>query len=385
MERDKLAIYIHWPLCLTKCPYCDFNSFLRDNFDEKALLQALLRDYQAEAGFVGKRYVSSVFFGGGTPSLMPPDSVAYLLAQIKNDFITDETLEVTLEANPSTFEKDKFKAFKAAGITRLSIGVQSFDDKALSFLGRAHTADEAQKAIAMALDIFAHVSFDLIYGLPRQTLADVSKQLDQALAFKTSHLSLYQLTIEEKTPFFAQYQKGKFSLPSDKEMRLFYKAILQRLHKVDLIAYEVSNYAKKGAESQHNLAYWTYKDFMGIGPGAHGRIKVRDGKRYARLKEKSPRIWAQKTQEILEHYTLSEELSQKDQGREFFLMGLRLREGVTEYDLYQQTGLDFEKTLNKPFLEQAITQKFLILRKNRLKTTLAGRLKLDALLPDLVI
>jgi oxygen-independent coproporphyrinogen-3 oxidase len=277
---DAFAIYVHWPFCVAKCPYCDFNSHVRARVDEAGWRDALLAELDFEAGRTRGRTVTSVFFGGGTPSLMAPETVGAVLERIAARWTLAPGAEVTLEANPNSAEAAKFRALAASGVNRVSIGVQALDDAALRFLGRAHDSGEARRAVAAAQAAFGRVSFDLIYARPGQTPAAWAAELDDALAMAGEHLSLYQLTIEPGTRFAQLAARGDLATPDAEAAAELWETTQERLARAGMPAYEVSNHARPGAESRHNLVYWRYQDHVGVGPGAHGRIGV-DGRKRA--------------------------------------------------------------------------------------------------------
>lgn len=321
-----LALYIHWPFCLSKCPYCDFNSHVRDKVDhllwQRAFGQELLRLRQ----ITGPRHLSSIFFGGGTPSLMSPDLVAFIIEKAQTLWQASANLEITLEANPTSVESEKFNQLASAGVNRLSIGVQSFNGDALQFLGRHHSPDDAKVAIALAQKYVKRVSFDLIYARPQQTVAEWSQELDQALSLGTTHLSLYQLTIEPGTAFATRYLRGDFQLPDEDIAIALYETTIEKAGQAGLYAYEVSNFACPSQESAHNLAYWRYQDYAGIGPGAHGRLTLSHGKKVATKQFRAPETWLK---QVLEKGIGDEEMTSltlEEQTYEQLLMGLRLSE-----------------------------------------------------------
>ncbi|MBA4210224.1 MAG: coproporphyrinogen III oxidase [Parvibaculum sp.] len=321
------AVYVHWPFCQSKCPYCDFNSHVVAAVDQAQWADALARELEHMRALTGPRRVRSVFFGGGTPSLMLPATVDAVLAKIAGLWQMEEGAEITLEANPTSVEADRFKGYRAAGVNRLSLGVQSLDDAQLKFLGRLHSADEALRAIALARETFPRLSFDLIYARPGQTKEAWERELRAALAHAADHLSLYQLTIEPDTAFARLYEKGAFHLPDDDEAAALYALTGDICAETGLSAYEVSNYAKPGAESRHNLVYWRYGDYAGVGPGAHGRI-TSDGRRIATRARKMPGDWMASAERDGHGLEAMEEISASEQGDEMMLMGLRLSEGV---------------------------------------------------------
>ena len=271
---DQLALYFHWPFCLAKCPYCDFNSHVRESLPQADMLAALQAELGYEAARLGRREVGSIFFGGGTPSLMDPESVAALIEEAGRVFSLAPEAEITLEANPTSVEAAKFQAYRQAGVNRVSIGVQSFDIEALRFLGRQHSAQQAIAAIELGAKIFPRISFDLIYARPGQSQAAWRAELRQALDLAADHLSLYQLTIEDGTKFATLHARGEFTLPDEEEAEALYDITAEEAARYGLQRYEVSNYAKPGGESRHNLTYWRYGDYAGIGPGAHGRLSL---------------------------------------------------------------------------------------------------------------
>ncbi|MBL8665802.1 MAG: coproporphyrinogen III oxidase, partial [Candidatus Odyssella sp.] len=272
------ALYVHWPFCLSKCPYCDFNSHVRERVEEARWQRAYLAELERAAAETPGRVVTSVFFGGGTPSLMPPETAAAILARIRALWPVAPDAEITLEANPGAAEAARFRAFRAAGVNRLSIGVQALDDAALKFLGRRHVAAEALAAVERAAGIFPRYSFDLIYARPGQSVAAWREELARALRFAGDHLSVYQLTIEPGTAFHTAHARGDFALPDEDTAADLYEATRDLLGAAGLAAYEISNHARPGGESRHNLAYWRYADYAGIGPGAHGRLTLGDAK-----------------------------------------------------------------------------------------------------------
>ncbi|MSP05030.1 MAG: coproporphyrinogen III oxidase [Acetobacteraceae bacterium] len=380
---ETLALYIHWPFCLAKCPYCDFNSHVRARIPQARFRAALQRELAWEAARLGRRHLTSIFFGGGTPSLMEPETVAALIDDATKLFDPIPALEITLEANPTSVEAGRFAGFHAAGVNRVSIGVQSLDDATLRGLGREHSAAQAIAALETGRRIFPRLSFDLIYARPSQTLAGWRAELRQALTLAADHLSLYQLTIEPGTAYEALHRHGKILLPDPDLAADLYEATGEEAGKFGLLPYEVSNYARKGAESRHNLAYWRYADYAGIGPGAHGRITL-DGKLLATRRHRAPEPWA----ELVEHQghgsTADENLSAEDRAREMLLMGLRLTEGIDIARFAARTGLSLDAALDTDILARAVAEDYLIHSASTLRATPAGRLRLDALLGALV-
>jgi putative oxygen-independent coproporphyrinogen III oxidase len=320
---EPLALYIHWPFCVSKCPYCDFNSHVRDGIDQEAWHDALLADLAHEASLLPDRQLTSIFFGGGTPSLMPPATVAALIESAARHWTLAPNIEITLEANPSSVEAARFADLSAAGVNRASLGLQSLRNESLAFLGRAHDVDEGLAALSVAQRHFGRVSFDLIYALPGQSEADWSADLDRALGFGTEHLSLYQLTIEPGTRFATLVAQGRLIPANPDHMADLFALTQARTTAAGLPAYEISNHARPGAESRHNLTYWRYGDYAGIGPGAHGR---RTG--MATVRHKKPENWMDAISRNRHGLQSEDALSPSDRATEALLMGLRLREGV---------------------------------------------------------
>lgn len=365
-----LGLYIHWPFCVSKCPYCDFNSFVGKSIDvalyEKAYVMELDRVFENTSN----HHLQTIFFGGGTPSLMPPALTEKIIQKAKNLWQHNDDLEITLEANPSTAEINRFQNFKNAGINRLSIGIQSFEQESLAFLGRNHNAKEGIAAIELAQKIFDRVSFDLIYARPNQTLEAWEDELSFAFQLGTSHLSLYQLTIEPGTAFAPRYDRGEIVLPDEELSADLYLATLDMTETANLPYYEVSNFSRSGLESQHNLIYWRYKDYVGIGPGAHGRYyKAKD--KIATEQHRAPDIWLKAALEKRNGDHRVTLISKKEQERERLMMGLRLREGMT-YD--DNTFLD------KNRLNLLEGQGDIILQDNHMALTTNGMLRLNGIL-----
>lgn len=332
------GVYVHWPFCLAKCPYCDFNSHVRHGgVDQAAFAQALARELAHMAARTGPRTVSSVFLGGGTPSLMQPESVARVLEAIARCWELASDAEVTLEANPTSVEAAHFAGYRAAGVNRVSVGVQALDDASLKALGRLHTSDEAMAALAVAMRCFDRVSFDLIYARPRQSVAAWRRELGRALALGTDHLSLYQLTIEPGTAFAGLQAKGALSVPGDDEAAELYEATQELCEAHGLPAYEVSNHARGGAESRHNLLYWRYGEYAGVGPGAHARI-VEGGARRAVSTLRDPDTWLRAVAQTGCGIEDDTALTLAEQADEMLVMGLRLTRGL-DLDRFTALGL----------------------------------------------
>jgi putative oxygen-independent coproporphyrinogen III oxidase len=379
---ESLAVYIHWPFCRSKCPYCDFNSHVRDRVDTARWQQALLADLDHHAELVPGREVGSVFFGGGTPSLMPPETVAALLGRVRARWTVTSDIEVTLEANPNSAETARFQAFAAAGVNRLSLGVQALDPAALRMLGRAHDRSEAIVAIERAQASFARFSFDLIYARPGQSLAAWRRELDEALMLAGDHLSLYQLTIEPGTAFATLERRGELVIPAEEDAAALYEMTQEQLAAQGLPAYEISNHARPGSECRHNLAYWRYQDYVGIGPGAHGRLTVGDVK-YATRQARLPERWLAAVEEAGTGTEEMAAIDRDDAVEEMLMMGLRLTEGVARARLEGAAGRDAEAIFGDN-LASLVEGGFLTLDRDRLAATAAGRQRLNAVLAGLL-
>jgi putative oxygen-independent coproporphyrinogen III oxidase len=380
---DNLALYVHWPFCLAKCPYCDFNSHVRERIDQARFAAALRRELASEAARLGRRRLTSVFFGGGTPSLMDPATVAAVLDDAANWFDLAGDVEITLEANPTSIEAGRLAGFRTAGVNRVSIGIQSLDETALRMLGRQHSAAEAVAALALARRLFPRVSFDLIYARPGQHPSDWRAELRSALAIAADHLSLYQLTIEPATPFAALHRQGKITLPDADEAAVLYDTTAEECARAGLLAYEISNYARPGQESRHNLAYWRYLDYAGIGPGAHGRISV-DGVLHATRRHRAPEPWAERVERDGNGLTSDEPVPAEERAREALLMGLRLTEGIDLARFAARTGRTMEQSVDRGVLDQCIAEGYLVHTPQRLIAMREGRIRLDALLSALI-
>ena len=377
-----LALYIHWPFCLAKCPYCDFNSHVRERIPQLRFRGALRRELAWEAARLGRRRLTSIFFGGGTPSLMQPDTVAALIEDASAAFDPADDIEITLEANPTSVEAARFAAFRAAGVNRVSVGVQSLDTEALHMLGRQHSAAQAVAALETARRIFPRISFDLIYARPGQTLGAWRDELRQALSLAADHLSLYQLTIEPGTKFEALHRRGELVLPDEDAAAALYEATGEEAARFGLLPYEVSNYARPGSESRHNLTYWRYGDYAGIGPGAHSRLSI-DGALLAVRRHRAPEPWAERV-ECDGHGTTEETpLTPRERAQEMLLMGLRLSEGIERGRFAQRTGCSLDGSLDQSVLERALVEGYVEWRADALVATPAGRLRLDSLLAEI--
>ncbi len=377
------GIYVHWPFCASKCPYCDFNSHVRDRIEHDRWRAALLRELDYYADATAGRRVTSVFFGGGTPSLMEPATVAALLDRVAARWPLAEGLEVTLEANPTSVEAGKFRAFRSAGVNRVSLGVQALDDESLRFLGRRHDAAEATAAIALAARTFERFSFDLIYARPGQSVAAWEAELARALDHAVGHLSVYQLTIEEGTAFFPLHARGELVLPDEELAGDLYEATLALLGSAGLPAYEISNHARPGEESRHNLTYWRYGDYAGIGPGAHGRLTL-DGGKLATRAHRAPEIWLERVERHGHGAAVPEPIDRDARGAELLMMGLRLSEGVARARLVEETGRDLAAFVDAGALGRLTAGGFLEVTDAALRATPAGRQRLNAVLAALL-
>lgn len=376
---QQISIYIHWPFCKSKCPYCDFNSHVRNSINEDQWNKAYTQELQNYKDYLSDKKIVSIFFGGGTPSLMPSYIIENIINSLSIISNIDDNIEITLEANPTSVESKKFKEFSRAGINRVSLGIQSLDENNLKFLGREHSVNEAIAAIEIAKENFKRYSFDLIYALPEQTLNSWEKQLQEALKLADKHLSLYQLTIEKGTPFYSQYKNNKFQIPNEDLAKDFYNITQQIMENINMPAYEISNHAASGEECKHNLTYWQYGDFLGIGPGAHSRINNQ-----AFHSIYNPENW-------LEHALKGEivtqnliELSLEEKISEMLLMGLRLTKGINEIDFQKKLGLKFSEALKNNKLEFLIDNQFLEFNNNYLYTTDKGKIVLNSIVEQLV-
>ena len=372
---EPLALYVHWPFCVSKCPYCDFNSHVRDSVDQKLWRKALLADLAYEAALLPGRRLTSIFFGGGTPSLMDPATVAAVIGAAREHWAASDDIEITLEANPSSVEAARFADLAAAGVNRVSLGLQAFDDASLMFLGRAHSGAEGLAALEVAQRHFRRVNFDLIYALPAQSEEHWSAALDRALGLGTGHLSLYQLTIEPGTRFAALHAAGKLdALDLDRAAALF-ELTAERTEAAGLPAYEISNHARPGEESRHNLTYWRYGNYAGVGPGAHGR---RGGMRTVR--HKKPENFLNAMTRNRHGMVEEEELSARESADEALVMGLRLAEGIDVAAIEKRFGAQL---ISPRPTDRLVASGHLEWSGERLRTTPAGRLLLDHILGEI--
>jgi putative oxygen-independent coproporphyrinogen III oxidase len=374
------AVYVHWPFCLSKCPYCDFNSHVRHAaIDEARFVRAFAAEIGATAARVPGREAVSIFFGGGTPSLMQPATVGAILDAIARHWKLAPDVEVTLEANPTSVEATRFRGYRAAGVNRVSLGVQALDDAALAALGRLHSADEALAAVAIARATFPRYSFDLIYARPGQTVAAWRDELARAIGEAGEHLSLYQLTIEPDTPFATLHIAGKLVTPDEDTARALYDATQEVCDARGLPAYEISNHARPGGECRHNLVYWRYGEYAGIGPGAHGRLNV-GGRRYATAAEKNPEQWLALVEARGHGLVVDETLTRTEQADELLLMGLRLAEGIELARYAEAAGRPLDPERIAELAQGGLVE---TTRDGRLRVTAAGFPVLDAVVADL--
>jgi putative oxygen-independent coproporphyrinogen III oxidase len=379
-KRQAFGVYVHWPFCLSKCPYCDFNSHVRQvAIDEERFARGFAREIETTAARIPGREVTSIFLGGGTPSLMRPETVGAILEAIGKHWRVAADVEVSLEANPTSVEAMRFAGYRAAGVNRVSLGVQALDDASLKMLGRLHSAREALDAVAIARRAFDRYSFDLIYARPDQTPAMWTTELEHAISEAAEHLSLYQLTIEEGTPFFGLHAAGKLKTPDEPVARALYDVTQEICARHGLPAYEISNHARPGAECRHNLVYWRGEEYAGIGPGAHGRLDI-NGTRHATATDRRPEAWLMRVEANGHGVVTDERLNSVERADEFLLMGLRLAEGI---DLSR-----FEMLAGHPLSAERIAY---LAQHGLVETPGAGRLRvtatgfpvLDAVIADL--
>ncbi|WP_036259864.1 radical SAM family heme chaperone HemW [Mesorhizobium sp. WSM3224] len=374
------GVYIHWPFCAAKCPYCDFNSHVRHQpVDQERFARAFEAELKTMRARTGAREVTSIFLGGGTPSLMKPETVATVLEAVARNWTVPAGIEVTLEANPSSVEAERFRGYRAAGVNRVSLGVQALNDKDLRFLGRLHDVEEALHAIGLAREIFPRLSFDLIYARPGQTPEAWGAELEQAIGYAVDHLSLYQLTIEEGTPFHALYAARKFTLPDNDHAADLYALTQEVTAAHGLPAYEISNHAQPGTESRHNLTYWRYGEYVGVGPGAHGRF-VENGRRTVTIAERMPETWANLVEAKGHGITGGEILTRSEEADEFLLMGLRLAEGIDLQRYEALAGRGLSSARLSVLQEEGLVAP---VGNARLRATTAGMIVLDAVVADL--
>jgi oxygen-independent coproporphyrinogen-3 oxidase len=379
-EQRAFGVYIHWPFCLSKCPYCDFNSHVRrEPIDEARFVRAFAAEIAATAARVPGRTVSTIFFGGGTPSLMQPATVGAILDAIGQHWHVAPDAEVTLEANPTSVEATRFRGYRSAGVNRVSLGVQALDDRVLAELGRMHSAREALDAVAVARSIFDRYSFDLIYARPRQEPKAWAAELTRALAEAGDHLSLYQLTIEPDTPFAALHAAGKLTIPDDDLGRVLYDTTQEICGAHGLPAYEISNHARPGGECRHNLVYWRGQEYAGIGPGGHGRLDI-DDDRHATATEKRPETWLMRVEASGHGLVTDDVLTREEMADEFLLMGLRLAEGIDTGRYATLAGRQLDPSRIAMLQEHGLVE---TTAEGRLRVTLPGFPVLDAVVADL--
>jgi putative oxygen-independent coproporphyrinogen III oxidase len=379
-EHTAFGVYVHWPFCLSKCPYCDFNSHVRHAaIDEGRFAEAFAREIATTAARTGKREVTSIFLGGGTPSLMKPETVGSVLDTIGKFWRVAPDVEVTLEANPTSVEATRFAGYRAAGVNRVSLGVQALNDASLKELGRLHSAREALDAVAIARKSFERYSFDLIYARPDQTPQAWSDELALAISEAAEHLSLYQLTIEEGTPFFGLHAAGKLKTPDETLARTLYDVTQDVCARHGLPAYEISNHARAGAECRHNLVYWRGEEYAGFGPGAHGRLDI-NGERHATATERRPEAWLMRVEANGHGVTTDDVLNREERADEFLLMGLRLAEGIDPKRYAALSGRSLDERRIAVLREEGAIA---VDTNGRLRVTQAGFPVLDAVVADL--
>lgn len=378
-----LALYIHWPFCKFKCPYCDFNSHVRERVEHRDWRAAYRREMEFYREKTGPREVASVFFGGGTPSLMETETAAQVIADIDDLWGIPKGTEITLEANPTSVEADKLRGFKSAGVNRVSLGVQALNDADLKKLGRQHSAAEALKAVKMASDIFERYTFDLIYARPDMTVELWRKELSEALSFAAGHMSLYQLTIEPGTQYHTLHRRGELKIPDQDTAAALYETTQEMMEACGMPAYEISNHARPGKESRHNLVYWRYGDYAGIGPGAHGRLTI-GGEKFATRAHRAPELWLERVAAHGHGAHPFETVDPVQRGREMLMMGLRLKEGVDGAAFEKETGRTIADFIGPGRVEALAVEGLLAPSPTALKATAAGRQRLDAVLSYLL-
>ena len=383
-DERTLGLYVHWPFCKSKCPYCDFNSHVETAIDQQRWRDALTAEIRHFAGLTPDRRLETVFFGGGTPSLMPPETVAAVIETARACWETADRIEITLEANPTSVEAARLASYHAAGVGRLSLGVQSFEPEGLAALGREHSVEEAVEAIAVARSLFDRVSFDLIYARPGQTRDGWRHELATALDHAGTHLSVYQLTIEPGTVFYGLHRRGELPLPPEEQQAGFFEDTQAALDEAGLPAYEISNHARPGSECRHNLIYWMSADYAGVGPGAHGRIS-RDGQTTAFSQRRAPEAWRAAV-ESAGHATVAEAvLEPSERFEEIVMMGLRLAGGIPRGRLTALTGQEPEALFDPAALERMVESGFVEIDGHGVRATPEGRQRLDAVLRALLV
>jgi oxygen-independent coproporphyrinogen-3 oxidase len=383
MTLESLALYIHWPFCKFKCPYCDFNSHVRERVEHKDWRSAYLKEMRFYREKTGPRHISSIFFGGGTPSLMETETTAAVIDGIHDLWGIPDGTEITLEANPTSVEARKLQGFKAAGINRVSLGVQSLNDEALKKLGRQHSAAEALAAVKLAARIFDRTTFDLIYARPEQTVEDWRRELNEALPYAKGHMSLYQLTIEPGTQYYTLHQRGELKIPDQDTAATLYETTQEIMEAQGMPAYEISNHAAAGQESRHNLVYWRYGDYAGIGPGAHGRLTL-EGTKWATRAHRAPEVWLERVERIGHGAHPFDSVDPVKRGTEMLMMGLRLSEGVSCAQFEKETGTSLSLFLDPLKVKALEDEGLLRLTAHTLCATKPGRQKLNAVLSFLL-
>ncbi len=381
--KPNLAIYIHWPFCKSKCPYCDFNSHVTNSVNHEQWRKSYLKEISYFEDDIKQHNISSIFFGGGTPTLMEPETAESIISHLQTITNFNNDIEITLEGNPTSVEADKLENFKLAGVNRVSLGVQSLNASDLKFLGREHSSLEAIKAVETAQRIFDNYSFDLIYARPEQTLKDWETELTQALKIAGNHLSLYQLTIEKGTRFFSDYSKGAFKIPDEDLAADFYLLTREIMEAHGMPAYEVSNHAKPGFESRHNMSYWHYDDYLGIGPGAHGRI-TKNGNKHAMMMSHKPEIWLDNVAKN-NHSIQTDMLLDMDNVKdELVMMGLRVREGISRKRFVNIIGCDIEEAIPSAKIDKLRTNHLIELDEVGLRCTDKGMLLVNFIAAELL-
>ncbi len=383
--KNLLSIYIHYPFCLSKCPYCDFNSHVSKEINHQDFLRAYEIELENFCKKVGVRKIKTIFFGGGTPSLMPLELVAGILAKINNLWQIDESCEISMEANPTSFEAQKFQDLRKIGINRLSLGIQALNDEDLKFLGRNHTAKESLQTIEIAAKIFDNFSFDLIYARPKQSLESWQKELETAISFNTKHLSLYQLTIEKGTQFFSDFKNKKFTIPDEEKAAQFYELTENITASAGFKSYEISNYAKENYECAHNLTYWRGLDYIGVGAGAHSRIYFKNCKnRQAINMQCAPKAWLESVFKNAWGVQKITEIQKEELLEELILMALRLQEGLREELIFWH----FQKNFNEIFLMEKLQklqkQQLILIDKGSIKIAPQKRILSDAIIAKVI-
>jgi putative oxygen-independent coproporphyrinogen III oxidase len=378
-----ISIYIHWPFCFSKCPYCDFNSHVAKTIDHHQWLNSYIKELQTFLPFFQNRKIRSIYFGGGTPSLMEPFVIKNIIDFLKQHVVFDDQIEITLEANPTSSEYKKFFDFRESGINRVSIGVQSLIEKDLKFLGRNHDANEAIKTIKHAQEIFPRYSFDLIYSRPEQTLDDWQNELELALTLAKDHISLYQLTIEKGTKFFSMYKKNAFKMPSDDLSNEFYFLTDRILNNHGFESYEVSNYSKNNAISLHNMCYWQYDDYLGIGPGAHSRLRNDFLQHYSFHNIYNPNNWLEATQNQYHAIQNFHHLTKREILEEILIMGLRIKNGISQKKSIEKLGEKIENFFNKKTIEFLKNENLVQIDDSNFSTTERGFRLMDYIVKKL--